>query len=184
MDSQPSKQALSIPRIPQACERCRIKRIRCSGDQPCERCQQQGSECSFGYPRGYRRRSILDEHSRTYSADQSPGASMATSSLTSSRASRSKSQSKSTSSTSRSSGPQSQTPAISVEDEDKQENELSLDDYTDSSLASPVDATFKELKRRPKRTTARPQRRTTRISSACLECKKRRRKVGHHPGIS
>ena len=43
-----------------ACEACRKKRVRCSGDRPvCIQCREQRLACEYGYPRGARRRSIL-----------------------------------------------------------------------------------------------------------------------------
>ena len=66
----------------------------------------------------------------------------------------------------------------------KEESDLDLDDLTNSSQASPVDATFIKSESGSKRTKtkSRGKGRKTRISSACLECKKRRRKcTGDQP---
>lgn len=98
------------------------------------------------------------------------------------------------SSTSRSPGRILETPASTVdgveggEDEDMEGSERDLDldgaDLTDSSLASPIDIAPTSFGPSSKRTTskARGKGRKTRISSACLECKKRRRKcTGQQP---
>jgi Domain of unknown function (DUF3425) len=86
---------------------------------------------------------------------------------------------KSTSFTARSSSLQSKAPSSAVDEEDRQENELSFDDFTDASLTSPIDVHTQPSELRSKRT--RPKGRKSNISSACLECKKRRRKVCGNP---
>ena len=83
---------------------------------------------------------------------------------------------KSTSFTSRSSGPRSKGPSSTVDKEDQWENELSFDEFTDSSLTSINTQPSVSCSKRTK-SKARPKVYKFRTSSACLECKKRRRKV-------
>lgn len=45
-DSSNAPQAKSI-RAPLACERCRVKKLRCTGGNPCRSCHTSGSSCSF-----------------------------------------------------------------------------------------------------------------------------------------
>ena len=183
MESDSPTENEPTSRSAQACERCRIKRVRCSGGKPCRRCQHQGSECTFGSLRGASKQSILlaiDELSPRFTWPRSASlSSNPTSSASSTGTSRSMSTSKSTGSTSRSSGNRSAKPVSTVDDEENQESDESYDDATVSSLASPIDGPSQLSQSQSKRTTKpRFKGRKTRISSACLECKKRRRKVG------
>ncbi|PYH99736.1 hypothetical protein BO71DRAFT_424804 [Aspergillus ellipticus CBS 707.79] len=45
--------ARSISRIPRACERCRVRKVRCNGLQPCTRCSEHKASCIYrsGRPR-------------------------------------------------------------------------------------------------------------------------------------
>ena len=199
------KKATSL-RSSQACERCRIKRIRCSGDNPCQRCEQQGAECVFGFGRGDRKKVILNAIGEPgpsslhyYQWPESAGLFAASSSLASSpRASRSMSTSLSAGrrrSVGQSPGYTAEASASTVSEMDgvdgdvkqedmKEESDFDLDDLTDSSLASPVDVTSIKSESGSKRAKAksRGKGRKTRISSACMECKKRRRRcTGDEP---
>ena len=42
--SDPSR---SISRISRACERCRLRKVRCDGRQQCARCQEHNSACTY-----------------------------------------------------------------------------------------------------------------------------------------
>ena len=91
--------------------------------------------------------------------------------------------SKSSSSNARSSAPQSDNPASTVDGDEIYDGENSLDDVTDSSVASPIATTAQSAEpQKRKASKGKGKGRKTRISSACFECKKRRRKcTGEKP---
>jgi Fungal Zn(2)-Cys(6) binuclear cluster domain len=183
VDTDSSSPNQSVQRIARACERCRHKHVRCSGHTPCIRCQKDGEECIYGYPRGARKKSILtaiDEHNNSrQDASQPPRLVVATGDTsTSPQLSNSKLDvpmqilsSKDASSVNTSTRSQSREVGF-----DEQENEDVVCIATDSSVSSLLDVSLRDQE--PKqRLPTRARARKTRISSACLECKKRRRKV-------
>ena len=155
----------SNQRIAHACQLCREKRARCSGHRPmCQRCQLQGVECIYGYARGDRRRSLLaalEEHNargdqtmpRPESSHLDRSALLKLTIGTGER--------------------------LSIDDKDAAMDDID-DDTTESSIQSPIhlkhEDAISELST-TSRSARRKQHRRTRVSSACLECKKRRRKV-------
>lgn len=164
MDIESSELSPAISRTNQACERCRSKRIRCSGESPCERCRKQGEECIFGYARGARKQSILtalDQHNRQQkhktnlaetTSDETPPSFPSVTPASSGSLEKSPNQGHEGSN----SGP-------------------SVGGSTDSASASPPEAS-RQPNPKP-RTLLRRGSRKTRVSYACMECKRRRRKV-------
>ncbi|KAF4968528.1 hypothetical protein FSARC_4095 [Fusarium sarcochroum] len=63
--SAPAAKRRRHPRAVLACERCRLKKYKCSEAQPCSHCKRSGAECKYG--RGYRvsndRASLLSDAS-------------------------------------------------------------------------------------------------------------------------
>ncbi|CAF3524518.1 unnamed protein product [Fusarium graminearum] len=50
--SAPATKRRRVPRAVLACDRCRLKKYKCSEAQPCSHCKRSGAECKYG--RGYR----------------------------------------------------------------------------------------------------------------------------------
>jgi hypothetical protein len=38
-----------IKRVRKACDRCRLRKVRCDGSNPCVRCRADNANCVFGY---------------------------------------------------------------------------------------------------------------------------------------
>ncbi|KAB8218897.1 hypothetical protein BDV33DRAFT_174655 [Aspergillus novoparasiticus] len=68
MDNDSGSKPHTSTRITIACERCRVKKIRCNGRRPCGNCSEMNADCIFRqirstrrpYPRGYVE--MMEEH--------------------------------------------------------------------------------------------------------------------------
>jgi len=64
-DSRLRESSKKPSRTSHACDPCRERRVRCSGHRPsCQRCQQLQLPCHYGYGRGDRKKGFLDELTR------------------------------------------------------------------------------------------------------------------------
>lgn len=161
--STSAKRDIPSHRISHACENCRAKRIRCSGDRPvCQPCQESNTPCVYGFARGDRRRSLLDALEEHTGSISSPVSSKKAKQL-----------------------PPLKTDLDDDIDADGALSDENVDDAdehttTESSITSPSQTTTQGSKPPTQKSKGKSRQlpgRRARISSACLECKKRRRKV-------
>jgi hypothetical protein len=184
MNTDTAQQTGPSARTPQACERCRLKRARCSGTKPCDRCIQAGAGdgCVYGFSRGERRASLLAviNDQKILQSTMSAAA----------RGLQSEAPSRATSSSQDQSSSRSPLPSRGVKIADRPPDDLYDSDMsteaTGSSLTSPVDSAPSQPRNKGKgkarSKSSKHDNRKSRISSACLECKKRRRKCnGEQP---
>jgi hypothetical protein len=183
MNTNTPQQSGPSARTVQACELCRVKRARCSGSKPCDRCLQAGAgdSCVYGFPRGELRASLLaaiDDHQNRQKMS-STGQGLRTDTCSGPIPS---SQDKSSSN--------SPHPLKVVKTADDISDDDSITDMsteaTNSPLTSPVDSAPNQKRDKGKgkaqSKSSKRDNRKSRISSACLECKKRRRKCsGEQP---
>ncbi|KAH0338783.1 hypothetical protein KCU81_g7519, partial [Aureobasidium melanogenum] len=61
---------ISKQRASKACNRCRVKKARCSGGYPCSRCKSSDALCIFGYPKKSKRKEFPEHYVRTLELQQ------------------------------------------------------------------------------------------------------------------
>ncbi|KAH0033681.1 hypothetical protein KCU78_g2419, partial [Aureobasidium melanogenum] len=66
----PDMEDISKQRASKACNRCRVKKARCSGGYPCSRCKSSDALCIFGYPKRSKRKHFPEHYVRTLEMQQ------------------------------------------------------------------------------------------------------------------
>ncbi|KAH0368859.1 hypothetical protein KCU65_g3654, partial [Aureobasidium melanogenum] len=61
---------ISKQRASKACDRCRVKKARCSGGYPCSRCKSSDALSIFGYPKKSKRKEFPEHYVRTLEMQQ------------------------------------------------------------------------------------------------------------------